>query len=155
MPLKLNVGASRKITDDHFGSRGASINLEVELESALVSDSAKLQERIRQLFGMVHQSLAEELASGRNGQTQPSCSSGKQPASPNGLVNGGKQANGKQNGSTRLATTAQVKALYGIAKQHRMDLYAMVRERFNLDRPEELSVQQASDLITTFKAANA
>ena len=50
MPLRLNVGASQKVSDERYGSRGASVNLDVELDSALVMDPAKLQERVRQLF---------------------------------------------------------------------------------------------------------
>jgi hypothetical protein len=46
MPLKMNVGASRQVTDNNYGSRGASVNLEMELDTALVADSPKLQENI-------------------------------------------------------------------------------------------------------------
>ena len=41
MPLKLNVGASKKIADQSYGSRGASVNVEMELDSALVTEPAK------------------------------------------------------------------------------------------------------------------
>ena len=36
MPLKLNIGFSRKVGERDYGSRGASANLELELESGLV-----------------------------------------------------------------------------------------------------------------------
>ena len=42
--LKLNVGLSRKIGEANYGSRGASVNLEVELESGLVTQPEQLQE---------------------------------------------------------------------------------------------------------------
>ena len=29
MPLRTNVGVSRKVSDNNYGSRGASVNLEV------------------------------------------------------------------------------------------------------------------------------
>lgn len=61
MPLKLNVGLSRKVGEPNYGSRGGSVNLEVEVDSGMATDPGKLQERIRQLFGLVRTSLAEEL----------------------------------------------------------------------------------------------
>ena len=38
MPLKLNAGLSRKVADGNYGSRGASVNIELELDSGLVDD---------------------------------------------------------------------------------------------------------------------
>ena len=61
MPLTLNCGLTKKIGEPNFGSRGASINVELELESGLINEPAKLQERIRQAFTIVRASLAEEL----------------------------------------------------------------------------------------------
>ena len=66
MPLKLNVGASRKVTDNNYGSRGASVNLELEFDTGLASEPDKLHERIRHLFGLVRASLTEELNGGAN-----------------------------------------------------------------------------------------
>ena len=61
MPLKLNLGLSRKVGETNYGSRGASVNIEMELESALVGEPVKLLERIRQIFDTVRSSLADEL----------------------------------------------------------------------------------------------
>jgi hypothetical protein len=151
MPLKLNVGASRKITDDHFGSRGASVNLEIELDSSLVGDSDKLQERIRHLFSLVRQSLAEEL-NGANGQHPPPRNASRQAAAPSPSANGAKSANGQSNGTGRLATPRQVKALYAITKQQGTDLHKLLRNRFDVEQPEELSLKAASSLIESLKS---
>jgi hypothetical protein len=153
MPLRLNVGASRKITDDHFGSRGASINLEIELDSSLVADSAKLHERIRHLFNLVRQSLAEEL-SGANGQPSPARNTSRQSGAASRSVNGNKPTNG-QSSTPRLSTSKQVKALYAITQQQGTDLHKLLRERFDVERPEELSLNAASSLIDSLKSANA
>ena len=122
MALKLNVGASRKFADDHFGSRGAAINLEIELESSLVIDSAKLQERIRYLFNVVRQSLAEELNGGHD-QRQPQRNTSKQAASPSPSFNGTKPSHASSNGSDRHATPKQIKALYAITQRQGTDLH--------------------------------
>jgi hypothetical protein len=90
MPLKLNIGLSRKIGEANYGSRGASVHVEMELDSSLVSEPARLQERIRQLFGLVRSSLAEELNGHSNGQP---------------LAGNGTQSNGGQQGSTRRPAT--------------------------------------------------
>jgi hypothetical protein len=145
------VGTSRKITDDHYGSRGASVNLEVELEAALITDPAKLQERMRQLFKLARQALTDELNADRNGTAPPGSA---KPSPPRGQpTNGTQETNGQQNGTPRLATPKQIKAMYAIAKQHGLDLYALMRDRYGLDRPERFTLQQASELIDTLKSA--
>jgi hypothetical protein len=150
MPMTLNVGASQKVADDHYGSRGASVNLEIELDSGLVMDSARLQDRIRQLFGLVRQSLAEELNGNgnSNGHGQPPRTSSK--AAPSSQPPDGRRTYG--NG--RLATAKQVKALYAIARERGFDLRKELRDRYNLDRPEQFTIQQASELIDTLRSNN-
>src|SRR5262245_34047072 len=61
MPLKANVGLSRKVADNNYGSRGASINIELELDSSLIGEPAKFQEKIRQVYGLARTALSEEL----------------------------------------------------------------------------------------------
>jgi hypothetical protein len=65
--MKLNVGASKKVGEANYGSRGASVNIEMELDSGLIAEPNKLREKIRQLFTLVRSSLAEEL----NGNGHP------------------------------------------------------------------------------------
>ena len=61
MPLKTNVGVSRKVADNNYGSRGASVNLEVELDSTLINDPERFHDRIRQVFRLAQQAIDEEL----------------------------------------------------------------------------------------------
>jgi len=133
MPAKLNVGASRKVADGRYGSRGASVNLEIELDHSLVFEPAKLHERIRQIFNFAHQALVEELK-----RDQPLRSSDADNAKPNN--------------QPRFATAAQVKAIYAIAKQLGVDLADALHQQFGVHRPDELTVKQASALIDSLKA---
>ena len=66
--IKLNVGASRKVSDNHYGSRGGNVNIELELDSTLALDSQKLRDHIRKLFDLANASLSEEL----QGTAEPS-----------------------------------------------------------------------------------
>ena len=52
MPMKVNLGLSRKVGEPDFGSHGASVNIELEVDAAEASDAAKLRQRIRGLFGL-------------------------------------------------------------------------------------------------------
>ena len=50
MPLKINVGLNRKIGEANYGSRGACVNIEVEVEPTLVEKPDQLRERVHYLF---------------------------------------------------------------------------------------------------------
>jgi hypothetical protein len=104
MPLKLNVGLNKKIGEANYGSRGASVNVEIELESGIIGEPAKLQERIRQLFGIVRTSLAEELNS--NGRSAANNGANGHPKPENGS-----DAPSGQAGTARSATPSQVRAI--------------------------------------------
>ena len=146
MPMKLNVGASRKVADQHFGSRGASVNLELEFDRQLFQEPGKLQARIRQLFALVRASFAEEL---NGGQDQPSLPAPR-PEAP--TASSPPRTNGSSKNGARPATPAQIKALHAIARHQGLDLAVVLRERWQVDRPGELSLRQASTLIDELRS---
>ena len=61
MPLRTNIGVSRKVADNNYGSRGANVNLEVELDSTLINEPERFHDRIRQVFRLAQQAIDEEL----------------------------------------------------------------------------------------------
>jgi hypothetical protein len=88
MPLKLNVGLSKKIGQPDYGSLGASCHLEVELDQSLVFDDLDgLHERIKNVFAACRQAVTDELANSEprpiNGSSQ-AAAGGPSNASPNG-----------------------------------------------------------------------
>jgi hypothetical protein len=153
MPIRLNVGASRKVTDNNYGSRGASVNLELELDASLVAEPGKLQEEIRRLFGLVRASVAEELnghasADGISHAAPRAVDEGARPGA--GVTASGRAAT---NGvGSRPATPSQVRALYGIARRQGIDLSQFLYQRFQLRRANDLSIKQASTAIDALKA---
>jgi hypothetical protein len=139
--MTINVGLSRKIGEPGFSSRGASVNVEMEADSSLVNDPAKLKDRIRQLFVLVRSSLDEELANG-NGN-------GHADSKPEPAGNGNGHA--QQGSPPRMATQSQVKAIHSIAKARKLDLPSIIWQRFHIAKPEDLSIKQASELIDHIK----
>ena len=158
MPLKTNIGVNRKIADNNYGSRGASVNLEVELDSTLIQEPERFQERVRQVFRMAQQAVDEELArqTASNGQDNGHTTA----ANGNGHNNGNGRHNGNGNGHAaprrsggRRATASQARALRAIADRQGLDLAAELQNRFGVREPEELSITEASGLIDELKSS--
>jgi hypothetical protein len=145
MPLKLNVGLSKKVGDANYGSRGASVNVELELESALVGEPDKLKERIRQIFSSLRFSLAEELSG--NHQVPVNSTNGHHHG--NGSQNGSSPVptNGSAQTTVRPATASQINAIHAIARSQQIDLSLFLQSRFQRQRPEDLTIKEASGAI--------
>lgn len=160
MPMKLNVGLSRKVGEPNYGSRGASVNLELELDNSLVEQPERLRDRIRQLYQLAKASVDEELHG--TGQ-QPAANNNHGGDHNNGHGGGLDQYrvsnNGNGNGQRqpghgpRQATSSQVKAIHAIASRNRIDVGRLVQDRFNVQRPDDLSISDASTLIDELKSA--
>lgn len=147
MPLTLNVNISKKVGEPDYGSRGASVSLQQELDTTLVQQPQQLQSQIQQLFRQARDAVETELF-GRNGSSNGVSSNG------NGHHRGthnGQQSSASRN--RRQATQSQVKAIYAIANQQRLDLNGILSQQFQVDRPEDLSLPEASRLIDELKGA--
>lgn len=167
MPLKTNIGVSRKVADNNYGSRGASVNLEVELDSTLINDPERFHERIRQVFRLAQQAIDDELNRQQgnatanrqtngagNGQTAPLHNGGNgngyatngngQHANTNGNGNGKSVASEKQMTYARQLA-GQIKGL-GVRK-----LETLASKMFG--KPlASLSTMDASGLIDMLKS---
>ena len=62
--IKLNAGFSRKVGEVNYGSRGASVNLELELDSGAIDTPEKLHDKIKTLFSLARRAVDEELRNG-------------------------------------------------------------------------------------------
>ncbi|NQV23112.1 MAG: hypothetical protein HQ518_01990, partial [Rhodopirellula sp.] len=156
MPMKLNVGLSRKVGEPNYGSRGASVNLELELDNSLVEQPERLRDRIRQLYQLAKASVDEEL----NGNSQEPANGGGNGHSfdryrTNGNGNGTNNGHSTNGHGPRQATSSQVKAIHAIAGRNRIDVARLVQDRFHVQRPDDLSITDASTLIDELKAVPA
>ena len=151
MPLKLNVGVSKKLGLPEYSSIGASCNVEMELAPELFQhDLEAFHDRVRSAYLACHQAVHDELA---RLQSIPSA----EPVSAR--VNGhAPYAAPPVNGSRRPqkpATANQVRAIRTLADRQRLNLAELLRHDFGPDRPEALSLSDASRLIDSLKAAAA
>jgi hypothetical protein len=62
MPLKLNVGLSRKLGLPDYGSLGASCSVELELEASALENLDSFQARVKHAYNACRQAVSEELA---------------------------------------------------------------------------------------------
>ena len=137
--LKLNAGFSRKVGEANYSSRGASVNVELEVESNLVNDSQALLDRVRKLFALARTAVDEELSSG---QPQVAAQQTSSQATRNG------NGNGREG---RSATASQLRAVKAIAARLSVDADDAARDVTGA-RLEQLSLQQASQLIDDLKS---
>ena len=167
MPLKLNVGVSRKIGLPDYCSVGASCNVEVELDSGLlVHDLDGFHSQVRGAFIAAQQAVNDELAR-LQGPTVPGAVAHPAP-SGNGHRNGTPSPGGSPAVRTpgeparprggrprpaKPATASQVRAINAIAHAQHADLEGLLRDGYGVDRPEELSLADASRFIDELKAS--
>ena len=151
MPLKTNIGVSRKVADNNYGSRGASVNLEVELDSTLINEPERFHERIRQVFRLAQQAIDDEL-NRQQGNGTPVNTNG----AGNGHANGNAASNGNgRNGQAAIASEKQIGYAQQLAKQIQglgvRRLESLAQKMYNKSLGG-LSTMDASGLIDTLKA---
>ena len=144
--MKLSVGLSRKVSDNHFGSKGGNIGLEVEVDSTLLSDPSRLQGHIQSLFEMVRLSLEEELSDKEEGSQQEARDTGNQ----NALVSQ-EVAKPAQAMPIRKASERQLSLIQELVRKAKIPFRPLLEER-KVSTFHELTLQQASGLITELKA---
>jgi hypothetical protein len=143
--LKLNVGLNRKVGEPNYGSRGGSVNMEVELDNSLMQEPERLRETVSRLFAMVRQSLEQELVA----------------ESPAIKTDQSVQVSVKAEGQTlhevltsdaRLVTNKQLSFLQNLARTQRRNLEQECGQAYQAS-PERLTSKQASQLIEKWRSS--
>lgn len=163
MPLKANIGLSKKVGLPDYGSLGASCNLELELDASLVSDPAAFSEKIQRLYALAHQSIVDQLAH-QAGPSSNGNGNGNGHAKPsngrNGNGHSGSNGNGRAsvNDDNALASNRQVKFLLDLARQqHKMNMTETAefcREAVGVNDVYQLTKAQASTIIDRLSGKN-
>ena len=148
--IKLNVGACRKVSDNHYGSRGGCVNVELELDSSLALDSQKLRDHIRKLFDLANASLEEEL----QGTTESASVEDSHHQRNDDSFNGNGAGNAVTVAPVRYATEKQILCIQGLARKHGVPVLELLKQAgvrvFN-----DMSVRQASAMIESLKVSSA
>ena len=176
--LRLNIGFNRKLGEANFSSRGASVNLEIEVESGVVREPDKLQAKIDYLFKLAKASVDAQLNgtsppqqpqpaannngnNGNNGNgTHANASAGQANGNGSGnghssAANGNGSSNGSGNGNGHHASDKQLNFANQLAKGIRglgtRRLESLSGRMFG--KPlADLTSLDASSLIDTLKA---
>ena len=135
MPMKLNVGLNQKRGEPNYGSRGASFQVEVEIDSSVAIDPRRLRERARALYAIARKAIDEELDGGEAIEVNGSRREARQISTL----------------STTMATAGQVRAVFAICRSQDLNPFDLVQNRFGRKRIEDLSIREASCLIDELK----
>jgi hypothetical protein len=147
--IRLNVGASRKVSDNHYGSRGGCVNVELELDSTLALDSQKLRDHIRKLFDLANASLEEEL----QGTAEPASVEDSHKRNESSF-NGNGAGHAVTVTPVRYATEKQIICIQGLARKHGIPVPELLKQAgvrvFN-----DMNVRQASAMIESLKGSSS
>jgi len=132
MPLTLNVGLSRK-TSENYNSKGISINLTAELDQALLAKPEELQDQVSELYQQ-----AEEALERQQNPQQKQSHQQKQHSNGNG---------GNGDGMTQ----SQRRAIDAICKRLDTNPAEEAKHEFGLDL-DQMSIREASKLIDHLKS---
>lgn len=169
MPIKLNVGLSKKIGLPDYGSLGASCHVEIELAGdAVFSDLEAFQRQARSVFTACRQAVQDELAlHSNNGSDHPGSAPQQEPGGEptrqhgNGSGASSRNTNGNGrsgNGHASRASQKQLDYARQLAGQIRglgvRRLETLAQKMFA--KPiADLSTLDASGLIDTLKDLKA
>ena len=167
MPTKVSVGLSKKQGRPDYGSIGASCHVELELDGQILDgDLARFRQHVRRAYVACRETIEDELTRDLSTNAAPNRLNGNGHSATSGNGNGfdryrvnghesnngnGRSSNGR---SPRQATSSQVKAIHAIAGK-RIDVSRLVKDRFNVQHPDDLSISDASTLIDELKAAQS
>ena len=146
MAAKLSVGLQKKLGLPGNSSIGASCHVEFEVETSLMESNLEgFHQKAHSAYSACQQAINEQLA--RYQSTPPNLND-----PPRSQLNGQNNPNPQQvRQESSRATRNQIRSIFAIARSQGLDPLQILRTRFNLDLPEDLTIREASSLIDELK----
>ena len=164
MPVKVNVGLTKKLGLPNYGSAGASCNLEFELDTGQVLDNPEgFQRHVQNAYGACRQAVQEELSRQLNPDPQVGEAEEEIPAATD-------TSGGAPNSSTTTPATLGLVHASPLASQRQLNyihhlahgLAGLTPRRLEIlsatvcgKRLAHLTSADASNLIDTLKQIQA
>jgi hypothetical protein len=157
MAVQVSVGLQKKVGLPEFGSLGASCHIEFEIDRSLLDhDLDGFHEKVSDAFIACKQAVNDQLALANENavktvvQDEVKSARDVQPSAnkPNGYAGGNGHPQRPQIGTV---TQSQLRAIHAISRRSSLDAASLLKERFKVDRPEALSIREASELIDHLK----
>ena len=146
MAAKLSVGLQKKLGLPGYSSIGASCHVEFEVETSLMESNLDgFHQKVHSVYSACQQAINEQLA-----RYQSKSPNFNDPSRPQLNVQINPNAQQVRQESSR-ATRNQIRSIFAIARSQGLDPLQIIRTRFNLDLPEDLTIREASSLIDELK----
>jgi hypothetical protein len=144
MAVTVNVGFSRKVGEPNYGSRGASVHLEVELDRSAIENVERFRSAMERIFERARDAVDREL--------QRNLPRSSEPQADLDECSEVVHSRNCRKRAPRPATPNQVRAIQAIAQHRAVDLSQLLDSKFNSKTAEELTVVEASQLIDRLKS---
>ena len=145
--IKLSANLSKKVPlpDVEFSSQQYGAAMEIEVSDT--ADTKEVTDRLQTMYRLLEQSIDEQIV------TASKPTEGQDPQARNhsgqeSAGNGPGRNNSRNN--DRHATPGQVKAIFAISRErnlNREELLARIRQTYHVNRIDDLTVRQASEMI--------
>jgi hypothetical protein len=150
--IKLSANLSKKVPmpDVEFSSQSYGAAMEIEVSDS--ADAPEITGRLEAIYKLLEKSIDGQIAHASTGKTAP-MQPQKRPflGEPNGKPPAeGSNGNGSPRRGNGHASPAQIKMIFAVSKDKGMDrngLIELLKADYGVEKPDDLSVKQASDVI--------